>query len=288
MQVQITDSGIALMNNANGPLTMTGYVLGDGFDYVPTSTQTALRGTQVKTGVPAAPIVAVNSVKYAIHLSESDGPFQFGEALLIYNNVVFAVCVLDNLVTKLPASQSGGAYILEIFTSTLSSNYEMWANAAFSSNLRASALVGPEILPVPTSYNANVYVLSSKLDALSSYLAYTDRQGLWNFDKFTKPYNFQIQSGTKNQLRVLTSALATFPFLGLGTAIVQGTKGNSFGICRYIASLSLDNDPTYSLLTFDTPLTVAPGAGDTFRINALPSAGNVTISNKAGVVLFNL
>ena len=79
----VTDAGIhaAAIAGANGPsVNITAFKLGSGVNYTPTTSQTALNGSELYSGVPAN--YAVDSddvVTYTLSIPATIGDFDFGE-----------------------------------------------------------------------------------------------------------------------------------------------------------------------------------------------------------------
>jgi hypothetical protein len=278
MKVQITDAGVALMQAATSPIILTSYSLGSAYGYNPATNQTTLQGTLVKSGIPYAPVVTTeNSIKYSIYLNDADGPFSFGEILLKVNNTVFAVCVFDQPVNKLPfdpITDAGGSYLIDIFTSEVSGNYSMWTASAYSSSMRASAIVGPEALPSPSNAIPNVFVVSAISNSVASYFAYTDRQGIWNFDKYKLALTVPVLAATTTTLTFSSDAVALMAFSGLGTLLVQGVSGTAYGACRYVSATGVNAQiPNSATVTLNVPLFSVPQVGDEFQfLTFYPSA----------------
>jgi hypothetical protein len=132
MIIQLTDAGAALQAAATSPLTMTSFRLGTGSNYVPDPSQTALVGTTVYTGLPGHPLLEnQNTLKYPLYIGDSVGPITYGEIGLFYNNTLYAICVYEVLLTKLPldpVQNVGGASVTDFYVPIVSDNYEMYAN----------------------------------------------------------------------------------------------------------------------------------------------------------------
>src|SRR5271167_4365433 len=54
--VTLTDAGMMLLQANTGPVTVTTYELGSGYDYTPEATATMLMGTEVWSGTVPAPL----------------------------------------------------------------------------------------------------------------------------------------------------------------------------------------------------------------------------------------
>lgn len=262
MTVQITNAGAALQAAATAPLVMTSFVLGSGVNYTPDPAQTALHGTTVYTGLPGLPSIEnQNTLKYPVQLGNTSGPFQFGEIGLYYNATLFAVCVFDSLVTKLPLdvnANTGGAFLTDVYVPIVSTNYEMYANTTQANTYKASVLASVAELPYSREALTNFFVVQG---IPKPFLAYTDRVGEWHFDGYRSQGTATVVAGDLNTLVV---APATNFYL-TPNMLVQVISGADFGLCRQIETVSLDGNNNY-VLGLDVPLARTITLSENVRI----------------------
>lgn len=267
MLVQITNAGIALMQGASSPLVMTGFKLGSDYNYTPSPSQTDIQGTQVYLGVPALPITSsINELLYACQVPSASGPFQFGEIGLYYGSTLFAICVLDSLIDKLPLdpnTNTGGAVVIDFFVPITSSNYQMWANVTQANTVKASTVVGPEGLPASPNANPNLFVVEPAGSG-STFMAFTDRFGIWSFTGFGKVAETTLIGATSTTLTVTATSVAGITFQGLGTIMVQVTGGGAYSAVRYIDGFTPSGSDV--VLSLSAALHVVPNAGDSITL----------------------
>lgn len=267
--IQITDAGAALMQNATEPIVLTSFKLGSAYGYTPTSGQTNIQGSLVYTGVPGAPVVQdANVLLYPVYLTDSLGPFSFGEVGLFYNSTLFAILVLDALETKLPKdlnTNTGGSLVIDMFAPMVGSNYQMWANVTQSNTNKASVAQGPENLPYSVLANPNLWVVQAA-GAGRSFLAYSDRQGLWNFSSFEPTQQASIISASSNTVVLSAADFGSLTFDGLGTLLLQVKTGRAAASCRYVSSMSVDGSTGNIVLGVSASWAKSPQAGDLFEI----------------------
>lgn len=257
MIIQITNAGAALQAAATSPLTMTSFRLGSGSNYVPSASQTALQGTTVYTGLPGAPVQEnQNTLKYPIYLGASLGPLTYGEIGLYYNNTLFAICVFELLVTKLPldpVANTGGAVLTDFYVPIVSTNYEMYADTVQANTYKASVLTSVAALPYSTTTTTNFFVIQGQP---RPFLAFTDRVGEWNFSDWRPQGKKTVVSGDLTSL-VLT---ANPDFYTTEKMIIQVTSGQDFGLCRQLTSVTVNGSGNL-VVGLDVPLARAITAG---------------------------
>lgn len=271
MIVQITNQGAILQAAATAPLVMTSFVLGAGVNYVPDPTQVNIQGNAVYTGLPGLPVIAnQNTIKYPLYLGDNLGPFTYGEVGLFYNSTLYAICVFDTLVTKNPlnpVTHTGGAVVTDIYVPIVSSNYEMYANNVQANAFKASVLSSVAELPYSQTTTNNLFVIQ---DLPKAFLAYTDRVGEWHFDGWRTQGKKNLVSGDLNTL-VLEP---TPDFYVQDKMMIQVMSGQDFGLCREIASVTLDGSgnqvvgltvPLSRAITAGTEISVLSSTNDLFQ-----------------------
>ena len=269
MLTQLTNYGANLMATATAPIVLDSFQLGSSAGYVPTVSQAAIHGTLIYTGFPAAPVVEdANNVKYSVELGQSIGPFPFGEIALFYQGNLFAICVLDTVINKLPLDpndDTGGAVIIDIYVPMVGSNYEMWANVAQANTLRVSVVEGPEALPASTNAAPNLYVVQAPPSG-NGFLAYTDRVGIWNFESYAPVVTTQVLAATASTITVATPAVSGYAVSSVGQCIVQLVTGRLFGTCRYVVA-EVGTVHNTTVLSLNAPFAALPLPGDMLQVS---------------------
>lgn len=275
MQVQITDLGVAALTAGGGaPVTLTSCIFGSGVGYIPLPTDTALHGSSLFTVVPSSPTaVNGNVVQYSAYLDYSAGDFNFGEfGLFMQNGDLFALGANDVLISKLKQTSAltGNSIRLDVYLSMVGDNYEMWLDLANSNSGFRMATVNSidQLLPSKDAI-PNAYIVQAAETTQTSFLAYTDRQGLWNFDAYafstTANQSFTVVSATNTTVSIaIADYNATMVPQYLGDRIIQFTSGALYSICRNLVSIA--TTPSAATFTFQTPFAIVPTAGDTFYL----------------------
>ena len=262
MIIQLTNAGAALQAAATAPLVMTSFRLGTGVNYVPDLAQTQLQGTVVYTGLPGLPVYEnQNTLKYPLYLGDSLGPLTYGEIGLFYNNTLYAICVFDTLVTKLPlnpVANTGGAVITDFYVPIVSSNYEMYANSAQANTYKVSVLESVAELPQSTTTTTNFFVIR---DLPRPFLAYTDRVGEWHFDGWRSQGQKSVVDCDLTSI-VLTAAPDFYVTPGM---MIQALSGVDFGLCRQVSSVTLNGNGDL-VLGLDVPLARPISDGTTIVV----------------------
>lgn len=274
MIIQITDAGAALQAAATSPLVMTSFVLGTGVNYVPSQSQTAIQGNPVYTGLPGSPVMEnQNTLKYPIYVGDSIGPVTYGEIGLFYNATLYAICVFEVLLTKLPldpVANTGGATLTDFYVPIVSSNYEMYANSVQANTYKASVLESVAELPYSRTTTTNFFVVKGQP---RPFLAFTDRVGEWNFSDWRPQGKKTVMSGDLTSLVVSQAP----DFYVTDKMIVQVTSGQDFGLCRQTTSVT-QNGSGDLVLGLDVPLARPISAGEEVTIlsstNELFQGGN--------------
>jgi hypothetical protein len=273
MNVQLTNLGVAALTAGGGqPITLTSAVIGSGYAYTPEPTDTNIHGSVLFTTVPSTPLAAsANIVVYSVFMDTSVGPFQWGEfGLFMSNGQLFALGCSDTLIQKSvqTGSVTGNATRLDIYLSMVGTNYAMWLDLADSNSaFRIATVESIDYLPQSSNAAPNTYIVQSSETYQSSFLAYTDRQTLWNFDAYAissgGAHTFTVVSATNTTVVINNSDYyAGMEPSYLGENIVQFVTGQDYSICRNVQTVT--NTPTNTTITFATPLAVVPIAGDQF------------------------
>lgn len=268
MLVQLTNAGAALLEANAGPIQVATAKLGSAFGYVPDPTDVNIHGSLVYTGAPSQYfVVNANVVKYSVYLDYNLGPFNFGElGLFTSDGTLFALAANDELLSKIAisAGTSGNSIRLDIYLSMVGNNYEMWLDYAETNNQFRMAVLGSvDSLPSPKNATPNAYVITGMAADQSSFLAYTDRNGLWQFDAYA--YANQASATVKAfDSQSVTIGIADFvPGMApayLGAVIAEFSTGSLYGICRYVSSCVITGNNV--VLGFDNPLMQTPVIGD--------------------------
>ncbi len=271
MIIQLTAAGAALLEASTGPVTITSFQLGSGYNYVPQASDTALHGSLIYTGTPTAPLaVSGNVVKYGAFLDYPLGPFQFGEMGLFVGTTLFALAASQVLIDKLQLTSTsvGNSIRLDSYVSVVGTNYEMWLDLASVNNQYQLAVLGSvDQLPQPQQAIPNIYTVSGATSQQSAFFAYTDRSGLWNFDAYAYAnqaaatvVGFDSQSVTIALSDYVTGMDPAY----FGAAILEFTTGSLYGLCRYIQSATISGGNV--TLGFASILAMTPVVGDKFVV----------------------
>lgn len=270
MQMMLTQAAIdKLNNNPTEPIVLTSYKLGSSYSFTPDSTDTDIRGTEVWHGVPSSPEVQnANVVKYSVYLDYNLGDFLFGNVgLFTPDGELFALGAMSSPLEKIKVqNQSLGNNIrLDFYLTVVGTDYSIFLDyAETSGQFRLPTLRSLDQLPPSHSAVPNTYVISGADSSQNSYLAYTDRQGLWAFDayKFSNTYQGEVTASGSQSVTFQSSDDLTLSYFG--EKAVQFITGDVFGICRYVDNI-IKIGSTYTI-SFQTPLMVVPKVGDLFFI----------------------
>jgi len=269
--IQLTAAGVALIEANTGPVVVNTFQLGSAYNYTPEPTDTAIHGTEVFSGIPTTPIaVNANIVKYSLFLDYPLGPFQFGEFGLYVGATLFALGTTSQLEQKLALTSvdPGNAIRIDIYLSMVGSNYAMWLDLNQSNNsFRMGVLQSPDYLPPSSGAVPNAYVVQGANVSQSAFLAYTDTNGLWNFDA----YDFAQQAAATITATDNSSVTLAFSQYAVGMSpqyfgevILQFATGALYGIVRYVSTAVISGDTV--TLGFSTPLAMLPAVGDKFLV----------------------
>jgi hypothetical protein len=270
MLIQLTNAGAALLDAQAGPITLSTFKLGSASGYIPSPTDTDIHGTLIYTG-GISPYVVINAniVRYSCYLDYDLGPFQFGElGLFTDTGVLFALAVNDVLIDKIKGGDTGNSIRLDSYLSMVQQNYQMWLDYASTSNKFAMAVLGSvDQLPPPQNAVPNAYIISGRTAQQSGFIAYTDRNGLWNFDAYQYANQAQLdiiafdsQSVTIDISQYQTGMDPEY----IGEIIVEFSTGALYGICRYVSTV-VENGSNVTF-GFENALMQTPIVGDKFII----------------------
>jgi hypothetical protein len=266
MRCQLTNLGAALLNANTGPIQVSTFKLGSAYGYVPAPTDTDIHGSLVYTGAPSQYfVVNANVVKYSVVLDYSLGPFSFGEVgIYTSTGVLFALATGDELLNKMPVTAIAGNSIrIDIYLSMVNQNYEMWLDYADTNNdFRMAVLQSVDQLPPVSQASPNAYILSGAGAGQSSFMAYTDKTGLWNFDAYAYQQPATIvacdyQSVTINNADFVEGIVSSY----YGEVIAEFSTGINYSICRYVSAVVKGASTT--VISFDNALMQLPIVGDT-------------------------
>lgn len=288
MRVQLTDYGVEQLAATSAPLEIVKYVLGSEVAYTPMMSDTGIRGNVVYEGQPTEmEIINANVYKYQIGLDYSVGNFSFGEvALYDANDQCVAVGVAEELVDKLKISggSNGNAVTLGVYLSMVAKNYAMWIDTLASDNQYSVPILETVDNLAPTAEsNPNFFIVKGASAQQSSILAYASKDGLWYFDAYA--YKDQVvltveqataTSVIFNAAELTKEQVASLISLNyFGEKIVEFTSGATYSICRNAKSIRIIGKKV--TISFATPLTIVPNAGDSFVVFSRSQASsNVT------------
>lgn len=269
MKLQITDAGVALLEAATGPIVLTSAVLGSGFNYVPSPTDTNIHGTTVFTTVPSAPMAQnANIVKYTFLLDYELGDFQFGEVgYFTQDGTLFALGASNVLISKEAENgvDKGNSIRVDAYLSMVGQNYDMWLDYAESNNqFRMAVLDSVDRLPPSQAAVPNAYIIKGLNSGQSAFVAYTDRQALWNFDVYQYANTMKATITGFDSQSVTIDASAFLPDMVpayIGQLVIQFTTGALYSICRNVASVITTGSSVR--INFTSPVAVLPVVGDT-------------------------
>lgn len=280
MIVQITDYGVSRLKETSLPFELTKYKLGSSFGYAPKLDATDILGNLQYEGTPTEYVpINGNTVKYRIALDYEVESFSFGEiSLFDDSNKCVAICVASNPIIKekYESRDIGNSIVIEIFLSMVDGNFVMWTDDLASSNPLSVPIVDSIDLLYPVSQTtSNMYVVcppSKESTNTSAILAYTTRQGLWNFDVYqlkNTAFNLKILEAQPTAI-VFDVSEFTLEQLNdiipryFGELILEFTSGPLFSCCRNIKSTVISENK--ATVSFATPIARPPYEGDTFAI----------------------
>lgn len=273
MNVQITNLGVAALTAGGGaPVQLTVCKFGSAYGYIPALTDTNIHGTELFQVAPSGPVdVNGNTVQYSAYLDYSVGDFDWGEfGLFMQNGDLFALGTGDALIAKIKQTSAltGNAIRLDVYLNMVGTNYEMWLDLAnTNNNFRIATIQGIDYLPPSANAVPNVYIVQSAEPTQTSFQAYTDRQGLWNFDAYaystTAAHPLTVTAATNTSVSFALADYSSDMIPNyLGERIIQFNSGNLYSICRNVQSIVQGG--TAATINFATPLAIVPVVGSTF------------------------
>lgn len=269
MVLQLTNYAIGILGTNPAPV-LDAFKIGSGVNYVPQPTDTDIHGALLFSGIISQPIViSANVVKYTIAMDTSVGDFDWGEVGFFYQGGLFALAAGNTLQSKTKIGVGPGNQTrLDAFLSVVGTNYQMIVDQADSnSQFQMASLSTVDQLPPTNQTTPNAYIISAAASNQTSFLAFTDRVGLWAFD------SYQFASGAKATITSadtlsVTIALSDFaPTMAptyFGEVIAQFITGKNYSINRYVASAVQSGSSV--VLGFNTPLALLPDVGDKIEV----------------------
>src|SRR6478736_887376 len=261
MLLQLTDFAVGILGTNPAPV-LEQFKIGSAYNYVPQPTDTDIHGTLLFSGLISQPIIVnANVVKYTVAMDTSVGDFDWGEVAFFYQGQLFALATSNTLEEKTKIGVGPGNQVrLDAFLSVVGTNYQMIVDQADSSNqFQMASLSTVDQLPPTNQTTPNAYIISAASSTQTSFLAYTDRVGLWSFDAYA------FASGAKATITAADTMSVTIAFseftAGMnpayfGQVILQFITGKNYSINRYVASAVQAGSSV--VLGFNAPLAVLP------------------------------
>lgn len=269
MNFQITQAALDALAIDPG-LRPSIYKLGSGTGYTPSPTDTGLHGGQIAQGnLSPEDIVSGNVIRYSVILPYDVGPFDFGEVgLYTDGGLLFALGVTDTVMHKTTSASPEGpnAIRLDAYLSSIGSVYDMWLDVAETSNAFQMAVLN-SVDQLPTGANSvpAAYIVRGK-GLGDSFRAYTDGNGLWNFDEYVVG-DTEATVVTADLISLTLPLAAYFGYTGItsdGDMLIEFSSGQNFSTVRIVHNAVISG-PNITLI-YKTPLTQAPIPGDQFLI----------------------
>lgn len=269
-------------NNPSTTPVLTSYQLGAGFNYTPTSGQTAMNGATVYTGAPSAPIVVGPSlIRYLINMDNTVGDFNFGEASLWLGASMFAIGVSASLISKTAIAPNvpGNNITIDAYLTTIGSSYDIYNEVSNSDKpYQIPKISTVEALPLPNGSSSNLYISASPTADAGSVLA-TAYEGRWSISS----YELEAASGYVTSANGATVSFASYAtsvgdleLNEVGEYLLQMVTGHLAGLVRIVNVLPASGPATIVLNTAFLP---APSVGDKF---VLLRRGGSTLSVGGG------
>jgi hypothetical protein len=269
MILQLTDYAVGVLATNPSP-TLDVFKIGSASGYVPLPTDTDIHGSIQFTGQVAPPVTLnANVVKYVISMDSTVGDFSYGEVGFMYQGQLFALAVADTLSFKRKTGADPGNIVrFDAYLTVVGANYAMVVDEADSSNqFMMAGLSTIDQLPPVNNTLPNSYIISGASSDQSTFMAYTDRTGLWSFDAYQFGNTIPATVVSADILSV-TIALADYSAdmnpAFFGQVALQFGTGLNFSICRYVKT-AIQSGQTVTL-GFQTPMAIVPSAGDKIRV----------------------
>jgi hypothetical protein len=267
LMILITPAGMAALSV--GPVTGLTFKLGDSFGYVPSISDTNIRGNLILQGMVSDPVVAGPGIyKYTINLSALLD-LEFGEiALFLSNGQLFSISVYAELQRKTANPNDlddvGGGIDYYINTS---GQAEIDLNAGISFGELASL----DNLPNASDARYKVYTVPHPKYTDLPILAY--RSGnFWGFTGYAVIAQPTILNSTINSVRIQ----GEFPVTG--GDVIQFASGGLQSTARVVqAGASISGSTSIS---FSSPVTVAPTVGQSIYL--LKPAVGISVGGMGG------
>ncbi len=263
---KITNAGLVSASTANptGPfINVAQFKIGNGVNYVPLGTETALRGTVLYTGVPSSfSIVDGDTIECLLVMDITVGPFLFGEiGIFLSDGTLFAISTFDVLQEKIRAvgNQAGTRWVIRarlklaqlpaVCTVTVTNTSKLLELPSWAS------LLGP----LDNIQGANAAIIHEPNGSSGSRLVIRDTDYHWAVEGYQTILITQSNSpGLSSTSTTITSS--EFPGLGMNLPSSNSRYLVQFsnGTIRKIVSIAGDT------ITFSPP-NLSPRVG-TIRI----------------------
>ncbi len=266
MLMVLTSAGQAAQAaSPNVPLNLISYKLGSTSGYLPSATDTGIRGLLVHQGTASSPLVVEsNLTRYSILLDASVGPFEFGEVgLYLPGDILFAIGSFSTTQFKKPViSDNENVYRIDCFVSAVGTNYAVFSEATNSKDgLALPTLPSIDNLPSFTaSSKYNLYACNTSISPYVTTLA-SNQGGLWTLTGYEAVRSTGL---IVNNLGAYSLTLGSTPGVVnyTGELVFQVTGGEFRGTVREIQATDLNQNS----VTFATPILGTIAAGTPFVI----------------------
>lgn len=281
MILQLTDYAVGVL--ATNPVPQLDvFKIGSAYNYVPQPTDTDIHGTTLFSGLISPPsVLNANVVRYTVSMDTSVGDFNWGEIAFFYQGQLFALAVGNSLQAKTKVGASSGNQVrLDAFLTVVGTNYSMIVDQADSSSqFQMASLSTIDQLPPSNQATPNAYIISGASATQSSFIAYTDRNGLWNFDAFQYSSGAPATITAADNQSVTISLSDYVPSMTpsyFGQVALEFTTGKLYSICRYVKTAIQSGGSV--TLGFQTPLAIVPQVGAKVMVyTRLVNSAQITI-----------
>ena len=200
----LTTAGQALVDASPGvPILCTSYKLASSTPYTPVASQTAMVGTSLFTGTPAAPSTQTNgSIRYTLTLDPTVGDFVFNEIGLYVGTTLFAVASNSSAITKIRTTGLviGNSMVLECYVSPISGGNSFLDVANSSTEYNVAQLGLVDNLPSAIANDINIYQVGIAGTAGKSTLAFSILDK-WDFADYSELGVYTVDSGGANYVQ---------------------------------------------------------------------------------------